>query len=357
MEDQNIKFRVGVMVLASLFILGILVMLVGEVPSLVRGAYRVHVRFREAPGVGIDTPVRKSGLRIGRVSDVRFDESNEGVIVTVRIDSNVELRRSDACRISGRLLGDSVVQFVPAGKPGARKELLTDGETISGEVAGGGLDAIGNLEGNLSRAITSVATAGDEIGRLAKTVNVFFEQNDGKIQRLVDQTEHSLQAFEETLTSVNKILGDERVAADLKQAVAEVPAFLRDVRKAVQGVQEAVDLAGENLRNLQGFTKPLGARGSDVVDNINRSISRLDEVLENIARFSRNLTEQRGSLARFVQDPELYDRLNRTATNIEQLTLELKPIVRDARLFSSKIAAHPELLGVRGAIKPSSGLK
>ena len=45
------------------------------------------------------------------------------------------------------------------------------------------------------------------------------------------------------------------------------------------------------------------------------------------------------------------------ATNVEQITNDLKPIVADARVFTDKIARHPEVLGVRGAIKPSSGIK
>jgi phospholipid/cholesterol/gamma-HCH transport system substrate-binding protein len=43
--------------------------------------------------------------------------------------------------------------------------------------------------------------------------------------------------------------------------------------------------------------------------------------------------------------------------NVEELTLLLRPIVNDARIFSDKIARHPEILGVRGAIKPEDGTK
>jgi phospholipid/cholesterol/gamma-HCH transport system substrate-binding protein len=35
----------------------------------------------------------------------------------------------------------------------------------------------------------------------------------------------------------------------------------------------------------------------------------------------------------------------------------MKPIIHDARVFSDKIARHPELLGVRGAIQRNAGTK
>jgi phospholipid/cholesterol/gamma-HCH transport system substrate-binding protein len=43
--------------------------------------------------------------------------------------------------------------------------------------------------------------------------------------------------------------------------------------------------------------------------------------------------------------------------NVNELTRRLEPILNDARVFSDKIARHPEVLGVRGAIAPQSGAK
>jgi hypothetical protein len=35
----------------------------------------------------------------------------------------------------------------------------------------------------------------------------------------------------------------------------------------------------------------------------------------------------------------------------------LKPIVDNAKTLTDKLARHPESLGIRGALKPSSGIK
>jgi phospholipid/cholesterol/gamma-HCH transport system substrate-binding protein len=35
----------------------------------------------------------------------------------------------------------------------------------------------------------------------------------------------------------------------------------------------------------------------------------------------------------------------------------LEPIMHDLRIFSDKVARHPELIGVSGALRGSSGLK
>jgi phospholipid/cholesterol/gamma-HCH transport system substrate-binding protein len=58
-----------------------------------------------------------------------------------------------------------------------------------------------------------------------------------------------------------------------------------------------------------------------------------------------------------VSDPELYRNLSSSAGSLAVLLQNLEPIVRDMRIFSDKIARHPELIGVSGALRGSSGLK
>ena len=64
-----------------------------------------------------------------------------------------------------------------------------------------------------------------------------------------------------------------------------------------------------------------------------------------------------GSMRRFASDPELYENLNLSAAALSNLVQNLDPIVRDVRVFTDKVARHPELLGVSGALRASSGLK
>ena len=45
------------------------------------------------------------------------------------------------------------------------------------------------------------------------------------------------------------------------------------------------------------------------------------------------------------------------AQNVSKLTKDLRPIVDDVRVFTDKIARHPEQLGVRGALDRRPGLK
>ena len=72
------QFRVGVMILATILIAAILVLLFMGSSPLLHGTYTIYIKFNDAPGVTRDTPVRKAGIRIGRVRDVQLPTTTRG---------------------------------------------------------------------------------------------------------------------------------------------------------------------------------------------------------------------------------------------------------------------------------------
>jgi len=112
-----------------------------------------------------------------------------------------------------------------------------------------------------------------------------------------------------------------------------------------------------NLQNMEGFTKPLGERGENLIDNLDRGTEKLDKLVNEMLTFTQALNSSQGTIGQLVNNPELYQHMNRAARNIDEISRELKPILDDARVFSDKIARHPEVLGVRGAVQKSVGIK
>lgn len=377
MDERVVQFRVGVMVLATIIIAGILVLLFGNVPTLMRGSYAVKIHFAEAPGVAQDTPIRKSGILIGRVSKVEFDPKG-GVIVTAQINSDVQLRKTEVPRLSNSLLGDAELQFVqgpnkPAPTPttipvinekgekgaivGDQSIYIQPNEQIQGAVVGNPLQIFSNMEGDLNHAVKSLSNAGDEVAKLATTMNkALAGTNEEQVQRIMKKTESALDGVSQFSATMNDLFGDPTVRANLKQSIADLPNVMRDTHATIKTMGDAMTLVETNLKNLEGFTKPLGERGAAMVDNIDQSVARLDELLAQMVQFSKTLNNGQGSLQKFLNDPELYQRLNLAALNIEQATCQLQPIMDDARIFTDKLARHPEVL-TRGIIRPSSGIK
>ena len=364
MDERIVRFRVGVMVLATLLITAILVLLFGELPSLLRGSYVIHIRFNDAPGIGESTPVRKSGILIGRVTHVDFDDKGK-VIVTAAIDANRKLQRHEVPRIRSSLLGDAEVQFVPVerqvGPPGANPNqpqgVIKPGETIEGAVVSDPLQVLRNLEPQLNEMMKSVTRTSDEFGRLTSHLNNLLDANDEQMNRVLAKTERALDSIYRAANSTESLVGDPELRANLKQTAAELPAVLEDTRQVLAGFSQTLQLADRNLQNLEGFTRPLGQRGDELFAKLDRSAGKLEIVLDRMVIFGDTLTNREGSLGRLVNDPQLYENLNSAAQNIECLTRELRPIVNDVRVFTDKVARDPGRLGVRGVFQQSSGIK
>jgi phospholipid/cholesterol/gamma-HCH transport system substrate-binding protein len=88
----------------------------------------------------------------------------------------------------------------------------------------------------------------------------------------------------------------------------------------------------------------------DSADNLNKALKDLREIMQVVARSD-------GTVQRLLSDPALYNNLNDSAIMVTKILPRLDRVLRDMETFSDKLARHPELIGLRGAIVPSIGLK
>ena len=356
MDERVVQFRVGVMVLATIIITAILVLLVGDFPTLLTSRYTIYIHFPQARGVTADTPIRKNGLLIGRVREIKFADGG-GVWVTAAIDSDQQILERDVARINVSLLGDGEIDIISSGDRTLPDTPLADGDQMVGVGAADPMLMLSSLQGDLTVAINSVANTSNQIGDLARQVNLLLEGNSEQISRVIGKAEQTLDSLQTTVMGVESWLSDEQLRDDLKQSLSELPETLRGARDALDGIQRTVAAADRNLTNLEGFTRPLGERGEVLVANLDRSVGRIDDVMDELLRFTRALNSSEGSLSRFINDPDLYDNVNLAAANLVDLTRQLRPILNDARAFSDKAARHPEQIGVGGLLRRSSGIK
>lgn len=368
MDERVIQFRVGVVVLASAIVALILVMLVGAVPNPLQRKYTIYVGFPTAPGVSVDTPVRKDGVLIGRVSHVKLLDEG-GVLVTLRIDSQFKLQKSDVVRIANAsILGDAIIEFVPSGRGETSKEFLTDGAfRPDGVVAANPFEAFNvllNLEKDLGNAIRSIDAAGQEVAVGARNLNTVVTNNEDQLQRILGKSEQALENFNMAMVTINGVVGDPELSQALKGSLKELPQMFSDAqttlteaRQTLASFREMSTRANANLENVEKFTKPLGERGENIAANLDSSVETISDLLDQLAEMSERLNNSDGTLGKLVRDDELYNRLNRAAATVEQITREARPMVADLRVFAQKIADDPRQLGVKGALdKRPSGV-
>lgn len=383
------QFRVGVLVLLTGLFLFLLVMIIGAMPDLGARSYTIHVQFESAPGVQIDTPVRKSGVLIGRVTQVSLDKRT--VFVTARIKQEYKIYRNETIMVnSASLFGDAVLDVVKK-NPDPRTEetdhvpvsyretptgvmlvsfaqpteltakdddAIGGDEVFWGETATNPLQVLVNLEDDVEQTLSRLSDASDNVGLLASGINTVLTGEDQKLSKLINGAERSFTEVSTAMNSLNKLVGDPVLKRDLERALSQIPELVHDMRIAADGMRRMAVSAETNLDNLRGFTEPLGESGPELVANLTLSTRNLDQMLAQVAGITEAISDRQGTVGQLIYNRDIYDRLDRAVENIEEITVKAKPIVKDIRTFTDKIARDPRQLGIKGALdRRQTGIK
>lgn len=353
MTERQLQFRVGIFVIgAGIAALG-LAFRFGEMNWFLGRSYPVVVHFDEAPGVEAGTPVRKNGVTIGSVRQILFDEERGGVTVRLDINERFSLRKDSQARLNRSLMGDASIEF----SPGKSKELLRAEARVQGEPVADPMLLVARMESRVSATLDSFAATSREWQRVGSSINNLVDTKRGTLDLVVERAAESLHQFTLTMRNANTMLGDPQNQENLRRTLASLPEMVEDTRLAIQTIRSAVTKMDENMANLRDVTTPLARHSESIVAKLDSSVGSLEMLLAELNHFSRALTKPDGSLHLLVSDPQLYRNLNQSAAALQILLKNLDPILKDVRVFSDKVARHPELIGVGGALRGSSGLK
>ena len=380
MEDRNVKWRVGVVAVATFVITALLIAVSTSVdlPFGV-GQYEIQIKVDRAPGVGRNTPVRRDGVLIGRVE--RTEPVEGGRLITAHVNQSEPILKSDIIEIRpSSLFGDAVIDFV---QTGGDQTKIDPGATLNGSALPDPIKALTDLQVRVSPAVESLGNAGDAVAELATRINrIIGDEADG--QRLSDLLDKGIVAMDEfsvtmkqmsdVATAIDSVIGEQEVQQDLKQALADAPKFMSEIRtvaqqatETIQSLDSAITSAERNLKNIEGLTEPIGERGPELAQSVISALENLDIALADISRFAKTLNDSQGAVGKLVNDPELYDNFNTTICNanlviskvyrlLDKLSPQLQAIVNDVRVATDKVGREPGRV-VGGAFNKGPGVK
>jgi phospholipid/cholesterol/gamma-HCH transport system substrate-binding protein len=350
MNERSMQVWVGLMMLATLIALCILAITFGTLPKWIGGEYTLYITFSQAPGVSAGTPVRKSGILIGRVTDVGFAKDGSSIVVAVEIQEKYKIYRNEDCRVQTNLLGDAVLEFFRSpegGPPGAR---VPADSHLAGVFLPSPNDLVSNLQTDFKSTITSVNRTSRKLYDASESLADILKANSQGIKDTINNTN-------QLVVETRAIVGDDKTRERLRKAIDDLPRMLDDTTETIDAIKTTMKSVQDNMKNLNRFTESLGNNGPTLISNLNQSTSRLDQLIGEMTKFTHSLNSSDGTVGQLINNPELYQRMVIAARNLDAISRQLRPILDDARVFSDKIARHPELLGVKGAVKGSVGVK
>ncbi len=130
-----------------------------------------------------------------------------------------------------------------------------------------------------------------------------------------------------------------------------------ETRGTLRSVNAVIRQVESTMGNINTATAPLAQHSQAMVTRLNQSLGNIEVMTGELAVISKLVNRNDGTVRKLLTDPSVYHNLNSTAASLAVLLENLKPVVSDLQVFSDKVARHPEILGVRGVVRGSSGIK
>jgi len=128
MTRDKTDFWVGLFVLLGAVALVFLALRAGNMSSFsFAPTYQVHAHFDNLGGLKVRAPVKSSGVVVGRVSGISFDNERFQAVVSMDLESKYEFPTDSSVSIlTSGLLGEQYIGITPGGED----KMLASGNTI-----------------------------------------------------------------------------------------------------------------------------------------------------------------------------------------------------------------------------------
>ena len=327
------KFRLGVFLAAGLTLsIGGLVVLAGLELGEQRDAY--EIRFAQAgtslSGLDVGSPVKYSGIDIGRVHDIRVDSADVSVIVVaVSLEGGTPVAEDSEATLG--YLGITGLKYVELsrGSPGAR--IREPGEAIPE-----GPSMLEDLTAQAARITRQTSELLDRLNSLAS------DDMRDRVERIMTRTEKLMVTTQETVDANRARI--ERLVDNVAEMTAEAAGLMREFRGSAERVNLVIDDARPRLNRMLASTNQL-------MLDLRASRDGLDTLVGDARTLvqTANRTVGDEKLGRAIESTDrLLTRgfllLAETRDDIEEAVQQLRETAENMQVFSQRVKEDPSLL-------------
>lgn len=333
------ELRVGMFVLAGLFILAVAIFYVTGA-GILGPKYRLITYLPEVEGLQQGAPVRLDGVEIGNVQSITLTEhpadSMHNITLVLRIDKHYQqdIRTdSNASLITEGLLGNryvtvkrgltgAVIQnygILPGREEAAMKAIVERGAEL--------MQNLGALSEDLRGIVGQLQHGQGTLGKFLNDPSLYNHANDTivRINGMVASIEQGqgtvgkLVASDELYNNVNATVGHaQNVLAAVREQKGTLGKFVYDpaMYDSAKGFLDKGNAVLSDVREGKGSLGKL-ATDDTLYNNLRDSSA-------NIRDASAKLNSNQGTIGKFFSDPAFYD-------NFTGLTGDLRLMISDFR--------------------------
>lgn len=246
-----------------------------------------YVTYTDVQGLAISAPVTINGYKVGQVREISYQYDNPGhVKVEIALDRELKLPKGTRAVLSSDLLGTASIALELADS----KDFYDVGAELQGFVPKGMMDNVAN---NLMPSVQAIFP---KVDTLLTGINALVA--DPAIASSVKRLDAITSNLEVATRQLNAIM-------------ATLPPITHDV-KSITG---NVSVASANLTQLTGKMNSLP------IDSL---MNELQKTAANLHELTRQLNNPNSTLGLLMNDPALYNNINKTVRSLDSLFIDIK---------------------------------
>lgn len=250
-----------------------------------------YISYTNVAGLAVSAPVTVNGYKVGQVRKIAYEYDNPGhVRVDIDIDDELHLPVGTTAVLQSDLLGTATIAL----NLGVSPDMIAAGSEVPGVIPSGLMDMVSN------ELMPAVGNVFPKVDTLLTNINTLVADPAlaQSIERLDVLTANLVAAtvqLNRVMASMPAITGDVKVITDnFAKSSEDVAALTSNLRELP--VDSLVRVLEMTLNNLQGITAELNA----------------------------GLKNPDSTLGKIMNDPALYDNLNRSVQSLDSLFIDIK---------------------------------
>jgi phospholipid/cholesterol/gamma-HCH transport system substrate-binding protein len=331
MNQRSIEIRVGALILVAVALIAVFTVLMAGITF--QPTYTVYVSFQNPGGLTTGAPVRISGVKVGRVSEIDFlgalgqkppaGQSDALIRVTAKIETRYASAIHDNSRWFVTIQGVLGEMFLAVDPGSPERPLLRDGAQVHGVsppqldlLLSESYELLHRAYRGLSDNEQKIAETFDGLHRTLGLTGGVLERNQDKIDHIVANADvlsttavDTLKAARERYVDgaqVTRIMnnvehGSEVMAKDVGPLVSDSREVLSDAKKITH-----VLASDEELAAVGGMTRDLGDAAKSAKSMAGDAQTLLDRVKQG-----------KGTAGALVRDEALYDDLSELVRDLK----------------------------------------
>lgn len=255
-----------------------------------------YVTYSNVEGLVKSAPVTLNGLAIGKVNDIKINETNGSIVVELQITSDFPISSTSAA-----------VLYEPGFIGG--KQIAIEPDFKNTTLAVNGQELKGDLKLSLTASIQE------------------------KLVPLQVKFESVLVEVDQLLKGVNSVL-DKKSQENLKTTLSELSKTMVEIHAASAGANSILKDNKSELKSVVANFKKVATNFASISDSLHKAdlgktVKSFSSTLAKVDAILLDLQSGKGSAGKLLKDEALYN-------NLQSTTKEMELLLQDVRLFPTR---------------------